>query len=92
MKNYTEVYDFLKSLYKPSRFEESAHCKDFPDYPEIITKGVMTELTENGYSLVTRHSSKTGEEVWFDANLSMLDDKSARDLMMKATARHYNWE
>lgn len=91
MKTKEEVYRFLKSLYKPSRFEESPDCRSFPDYTDTIVASVMESMAENGYSTVSRYESNSGEDVWFDEELNIIDGETAIKLMDVATAKHYGW-
>jgi len=80
MKTIDDVYAFLKKHYKPSRFEESPDCRDFPNYCKEIAQDCLSSLMGNGYDLISRYESKTGEDVCFDRELNIISDEKFVEL------------
>lgn len=72
MKNYDELYAFLKARYKPSRFE-GRNDRDYPDYSHIVARHRMEDLERQGYDIISHHESVSGEMVIFDGELQILD-------------------
>lgn len=87
-----DVYDFLKKHYKPSRFEESPDCKDFPNCCKEIAQDCFDSLLKNGYSCISRYETKTGEDMFFDSELNIISDEKFVELSKTATAKYYGWE
>ena len=67
----TDLYDFLKRWYKPSRFE--GRNRYWPDYSESITKSYHDWLAKDGQAFIPKFESVTGLEIVFDANLNILN-------------------
>jgi hypothetical protein len=72
MPTYEELYAFLKAHYKHERFEGRNADPYHPDYSHIVTRGRMRDLEKQGYDLISRHESRTGERVIFDRRLQEL--------------------
>lgn len=72
MTTYDDLYAFLKARYKSERFE-GRNDRDFPDYAHIVTRHRLEDLERQGYDIISRHESVTGEMVVFDAELRVLD-------------------
>lgn len=71
MPTYDELYAFLKKAYKHERFE-GRNDRDYPDYSHIVTRGRMNALSAQGYDVISRHESATGQMFIFDANLQKI--------------------
>jgi hypothetical protein len=69
---YDDLYAFLKRWYKRDRFE-GRNDGDYPDYSHIVTRGRMQDLEQQGWDLISRHESNTGETLIFSASLEIIE-------------------
>lgn len=76
---FDEVYAFLRSNYLHSRFEGSDMCKDFPDYPKIITRSTIAQIEQTGKGFVSLYESRTARTIIFDADLNVLNPDAPPD-------------
>lgn len=83
MKDYHQIYEFIKKWSKSERFENSPMKRDFPDYTEIITKSTIASFKRKGFDCIDCHSSVTGESIFFDSNLNILTDEQTETLFRK---------
>lgn len=73
MVTYDELYQFLKTHYRPERFEKRNGNGWDKNYSHHIAAYTHKELVDFGYSLISRHESRTGEAVIYDRDLNILD-------------------
>ena len=73
MTTFDEMYAFLKKHYLYSRFEGSGHCRDFPDYPQLVTQSSLEQLSVTGRGFISKFESANGQCIIFDEHLNILD-------------------
>ncbi|ENH3412331.1 hypothetical protein ABWC92_004624 [Escherichia coli] len=69
---FQQVYDFLKTHYKPSRFEERNGEIWGYDYSRRITRNALEDLKKYGKSFVSRFEDRAGEGFSFGRELVAL--------------------
>ena len=67
-------YLFIRELYKQSRFEGRNDANWGRDYSFRVAQSGLESLEKYGYSLLSRHDSKTGDAIYYDRHLNILND------------------
>lgn len=73
LPSYDDLYAFLKANYKHERFAGRDNRDGWGDYSGDVTRSRMTSLARQGWDLISRYESRTGEIVIFSAALAILD-------------------
>lgn len=67
------LYDFLKSNYLHQRFEGRNNASWGTDYSKCVTESAYRDLEENGYALISHHSSNSREALFYLRSLEAFD-------------------
>lgn len=73
MTTYDDLYAFLSSHYKHERFAGRDNRDGWGDYSATVTRNRLADLARQGWDLISRHESRTGEIVIFSADLELLE-------------------
>ncbi|VEJ54590.1 hypothetical protein [Pragia fontium] len=71
MPTYQELYEFIKSHYKPSRFENRNGKEWGERYSHNIAKHHMESLEKYGESNISQHEDITGQGLKFNTELKI---------------------
>jgi len=72
MKSYQEIYDFIKTNYKHSRFEGRNTKEWGQNYSHNIVQHHIEQLTNYGISHISKHECVNGKGIKFNAGLNIL--------------------
>lgn len=73
LPTYDAMYEFIRDHYLHSRFEGSPHRKDYPNYPELVVRGSLEQLSQTGVGCISQYESRTGRVIFFDGFLTILN-------------------
>ncbi len=75
-----DVHAFLKSRYKPDRFELRDTAEWGSAYSMTVAQSTLDHLIEHGACLISSHESVTGQVVFFDGMLKIISGERWKEL------------
>ena len=78
LPTFDDLYKFLRQHYKYSRFEGMAGdwCQE---YPEIVTKSSMEQLSTLGHGFISCHEAHVGNAIQFNCRLEIMNEDKPPD-------------
>lgn len=78
MTNRQAHYLFIREHYKHSRFEGRNDAIWGRDYSFRIAQSGLDMLEKYGYGVISQHESKTGEAIFYDRELNILNAEQTK--------------
>lgn len=85
MPTYEELYEFLKSHYLHSRFEQRNTEGWGEDYSECVTKSHWQTLERDGWGMIPMYESRTARTIKYNQQLEIINaDEPSGEIVKRA--------